>query len=70
MEDTQTSKDIRRLLKTFGVQADEAIREYFERNPGVSALHLRIVLENQPGAAQVPDQPPLHFEVEGEVGRG
>jgi hypothetical protein len=38
-------QDIRRLLKTFGVRADEAIGP---RAPGSQPLHIRIVLGYDP----------------------
>jgi hypothetical protein len=62
-------QDIRRLLKRFGVQADEALIAHLARNPDVEVLHLRLVLEDltQYGASAPAE--PLHLEVEGEVTR-
>ena len=45
MEET-TRNDIRRLLKVFGVQADEALMAHLDKHPGVPVLHLRITLED------------------------
>lgn len=59
--------DIRRLLRTFGVKADEAIQQYLEAHPHGSPLRLRISLETAPGAAEPGDE--LHFSVEGEISR-
>ncbi|MFZ0546455.1 MAG: hypothetical protein WAM60_13505 [Candidatus Promineifilaceae bacterium] len=44
--DEQSRKDIRRLLKTFGIQADEAIMAQLASNPQVEKLHLRVTLED------------------------
>ena len=38
--------DIRRLLKTFGIQADEAITAHLARHPGEGPLRIRLVLED------------------------
>lgn len=45
MEDA-IRQDIRRLLRTFGVKADEEITAHVARNPGVSPLRVRVVLED------------------------
>lgn len=45
-DDDIVRKDIRRLLKTFGVKSDEAIIKHFARNPTVPALKLRLTLED------------------------
>jgi hypothetical protein len=64
--DETMQNDIRKLLKTFGVTADQAIQAYFETHPDLNAVRIRLVLEdlnpNQPSEA-------LHLEVEGEVRR-
>jgi hypothetical protein len=44
--ENNSRKDIRRLLKTFGIQADEAIIAYLARHPDVDSLHIRITLED------------------------
>jgi len=59
--------DIRRLLKTFGVQAGEVITAYTARYPQGEPLHLQITLECLPEGG--PDTEPLHFRVEGKVRR-
>lgn len=66
-EDSRT--DIRKLLKSFGIQADEAILTHLADDSGDSPLHLRITLtdlthygDNQPAS-------PLHLEVEGIIRR-
>ena len=45
MEDT-SRKDIRRILKTFGIRADEAMVSYLARNPEIESLKVRITLED------------------------
>ncbi|HHY90005.1 MAG TPA: hypothetical protein GYA06_13930 [Chloroflexi bacterium] len=64
----QIEADIRRLLKTFGVQSDRAIREYLENNPQIEALNLRIVLEDRTDYEHRPASP-LRLEVSGEIRR-
>lgn len=44
MED-QTRHDIRRLLKSFGIQTDEAIMAFINRYPGTTPLHVRLTLQ-------------------------
>jgi len=68
MEET-SRHDIRRLLKTFGVQADEAIIRYLERNPGTHPLRLRITLEDITDYGGQQPSHPLHLVVEGEIRR-
>ena len=66
----ETSRDdIRRLLKTFGIQADEAIVAHLARTPGDQPLHVRLTLQDLTDYGdQSPDEP-LHFEIEGDVRR-
>ena len=46
MSDEICKKDIRGLLKTFGVMADEAIVGHIAKNPGVDNLNFKITLED------------------------
>ena len=46
MTDEMCKKDIRGLLKTFGVMADEAIVGHIAKNPGVDNLNFKISLED------------------------
>jgi hypothetical protein len=64
MED-HTRDDIRRLLKNFGIQADEAIQEHLDRLPEGVTLHLRVVLEDLTEYPQPAEK--LHLEIEGQV---
>ena len=65
MEDSSRS-DIRRLLKTFGVGADEAIIRHLERTTPSRPLRLRFVIEDLTDYAD-PAAERVHFEVEGDV---
>ena len=65
----ETRKDIRRLLKTFGIQADETITEYLATYPQGSPLHIRLVLQDLTDYGNSPPEAPLGFEVEGEIRR-
>ncbi len=67
--DDHTQQDIRRLLKTFGVQADEAIRAHLTRTPGNQPLHLRIVLEDLTPYGEIGPDQELRLEIDGEVRR-
>ncbi len=65
----ETRHDIRRLLKTFGVQADEAITGYLEHAPGSGPLILRLTLEDITGYEDKEPVERLHLEVTGQVRR-
>jgi hypothetical protein len=66
----ETSRDdIRRLLKTFGVKADEAIITHLARTPGEQPLYLRVELTDLTDYGSKPPPEPLHLEIEGAIGR-
>ncbi len=69
MVDESVLMDIRRLLKTFGVQADTAIIQHLQQHPELNSLHLRIRLEDLTEYSEANAQP-LAFEVEGLIKRG
>ena len=46
MSDDMCKKDIRGLLKTFGVMADEAIVGHIAKNPNVNSLNFKVTLED------------------------
>ncbi|MEC7886091.1 MAG: hypothetical protein VX544_04830 [Pseudomonadota bacterium] len=46
MSEEIQKKDIRGLLKTFGVESDEAITRHIARHPHVKELHLKLTLED------------------------
>jgi hypothetical protein len=68
MEETSRN-DIRKLLKTFGIQADEAIIAHLARNPGDKPLHLRITLTDLTDYGEMTPDHPLHLEIKGEISR-
>ncbi len=61
--------DIRKLLKEFGVRADEAIVAHLARAAGTRPLRLRCALEDltEYGGEAPPQR--LHLEVEGTIRR-
>ena len=61
--------DIRRLLKTFGVQADEMILTHLTRNPGTTPLRIRLTLKDLTDYGDTAPVEPLQLEVEGEIRR-
>ena len=46
MSDEMCKKDIRGLLKTFCVMADEAIVGHIAKNPNVNTLNFKVILED------------------------
>jgi hypothetical protein len=69
MDGESSRDDIRKLLKTFGVKADEAILSHLVRTPGSTPLRLRLVLEDLTDYGNAPPEVPLELRVEGEVRR-
>ena len=61
--------DIRRLLKTFGIQADEMILTHLTRYPGKQPLRLRLVLTDLTEYGDSPPAESLNLEIEGEIRR-
>ena len=59
--------EIRKLLKEFGLTADETVSAYLIENKPAQALKLRIVLEDIT-PYETPPARSLRVEVEGEVG--
>jgi hypothetical protein len=68
MEETSRD-DIRRLLKQFGVRADEAVIAHLARTSGSQPLRLRLTLEDLTDYSSNPPPSPLHLEIEGEIRR-
>ena len=68
MEDN-SRKDIRALLKTFGVRADEVIVQHLAKHPDVRQLQLKLTLHDQTdyGASAPPEA--LYLEIDGNVSR-
>lgn len=69
MMESTSRDDIRRLLKGFGIAADEAIVAHLARLPGRRPLHLRITLEDLTDYQGEAPQEPLHLEMEGHIQR-
>jgi hypothetical protein len=67
--DTPSRDDIRRLLKTFGIAADEAIVTHLARRSGGGPLHIRLLLEDLTDYGASPPEQPLRLELEGEIRR-
>ena len=61
--------DIRRLLKAFGVKADELVVAHLARTPSPGPLRLALVLEDRTEYGPTPPAERLHLEIEGEVRR-
>ena len=62
-------QDIRKLLRTFGVRADQVIQEHFKARQEVEELHLRIVLEELTEEAGGEVEPRQLLEIKGNVRR-
>lgn len=67
--DDHARNDIRRLLKTFGIQADQAIMEQLDKLPGEQVLRVRFTLEDLTEYGDDSETDPLHLEIEGEIHR-
>ena len=63
---SQAHDDIRKLLKEFGLTADETVSAYLIESKPDRPLRLRIVLEDLTAYDEAPSKP-LRVEVEGEV---
>jgi hypothetical protein len=63
---SEAHDEVRRLLKEFGVTADETISAYLIETKPSRPLRLRIVLEDLTQYESQPAQQ-LHLEVEGDV---
>ncbi len=61
--------DIRRLLKSFGINADEMLLAHLTRYPGEQPLRLRLTLTDLTDYGDNPPAEPLSLEVEGEIRR-
>jgi hypothetical protein len=66
MEDSSRN-DIRRLLKAFGIQADEVISAHLDQNPDIGILKVRLVLEDVTDYREQPPEQSLQLEIEGEI---
>jgi len=65
---TETERDtIRRLLKTFGIQADEAMVAHLARTAQGQPVKIRLILEDLSDYGSTTPETPLHLEIEGEL---
>lgn len=67
--DDRSRKDIRRILKTFGIEADEAMVAHLARNPEVDTLKVRVILQDITEYSGATPEPPLEVVIEDEVRR-
>ena len=58
---------IRKLLKNFGIRADEAIIAHLAANPDRPPLNLRITLTDMTDYGDAPPEPRLAVEVQGVI---
>jgi hypothetical protein len=67
--ESMSRDDIRRLLKMFGIKADELIVSHLARTPAAGPLRLALILEDRTAYGEEPPAQRLHLEIEGEVRR-
>jgi hypothetical protein len=68
MEDNMR-KSIRRILKSFGIEADETLMAHLARHPDVESLKIRITVEDLTEYGDSPPQDPLTVTIEDEIQR-
>ncbi len=68
MESTSRD-DIRSLLKTFGVKADELIVSHLARTGHAGPLRLALILEDRTDYGAAASGERLQFEIEGQIRR-
>jgi len=66
MESTSRD-DIRRLLKVFGVKADELVVAHLARTSHPPVLRLALILEDRTDYGPTPPADRLHLEIEGDI---
>jgi hypothetical protein len=67
--ESMSRDDIRRLLKMFGIKADELIVTHLARTDRAEPLRVALILEDRTDYGGKPPAERLHLEVEGEVRR-
>jgi hypothetical protein len=65
--ETTKRDDMRALLKTFGIQADEAVIAHLVRNPHLKGLRLRLSLTDLTDYGGEEVEGVLNLVVEGEI---
>ncbi len=69
MSEDNSRKDIRRILKTFGIRADESMVAHLARNPNLSSIQVRLTLEDVTEYSEDPPPEKLHLMIEDEIKR-
>ena len=67
--DGSARDDIRRLLKEFGIKADETLIVYLSSHTDADSIEVRLTLEDLTDYGTSPPDRPLHLEVEGTIKR-
>ncbi len=67
--ENDSRKDIRRILKTFGIKADEVMVAHLARNPDLPELNIRIILEDLTDYGDSNPDGDFNFSVEDKVQR-
>lgn len=67
--ESKSRDDIRGILKSFGIKADELIIAHLARNPGDAPLRVKLILEDCTSYADAKPAEALHLEMEGEIRR-
>ena len=69
-EDQSLSRDdIKRLLKTFGVQTEQKLLEFLEQHPEAGPLSLRIVIEDRTDYGEFQPTDKFKLSVDGNIRR-
>lgn len=69
MEEENSRKSIRRILKSFGIRADEALEAHLARNPNIASLNIRITLEDLTNYGDSSPEVPLNVTIIDEIQR-
>ncbi|HSR49150.1 MAG TPA: hypothetical protein VLL77_14305 [Anaerolineales bacterium] len=68
--ESSSRDDIRKLLKTFGVKADELVIAHLARSGWSEPMRLALILEDRTDYSGSPPPQALHLEMEGEIRPG
>lgn len=67
--DSSGRDDVRKLLKEFGIKADQSVIEHLTRNEAVDSLDIRLTLVDLTDYGSFPPSIPLELVVEGTIRR-
>lgn len=67
--DDHSRKDIRRILKRFGIKADEEMVAHLARNPSVEKINVRITLEDLTDYGDAQTEGQLNLSIEDQISR-